>query len=209
MVKLHQQLSDISRYLEASDIIDFGYRRSREVTDLASEIWACSDCKISYIKSAFEYVRDNISHSADIQGSAVTCKASDVLRAREGICFAKSHLLAALLRCNQIPTGFCYQRLIQSDESTPHLILHGLNAVYIEHLDKWIRLDARGNKPGVNAQFSLEHEQLAFPVQIEKGEEDILTILAHPDSNVIKALTDNKTLEALWANLPAELDCIA
>ena len=199
------QFSDMARYLEASDIIDFRCQLSCEITDLASEIKSYSADDISYIKHAFEYVKDNISHSADIQGNTVTCKASEVLRAREGTCYAKSHLLAALLRSNQIPTGFCYQRLLLDDETAPYLILHGLNAVYIERLNKWIRLDARGNKRGVNAQFSIVQEHLAFPVRVEKGEEDILTIFASPDEHVIKALTEHKSLEALWINLPTKL----
>jgi len=203
------QFSDMTKYLEASDIIDFGCQSSCEVVALASEIKAYSEDEESYIKNAFEYVRDNIYHSADIKGNVVTCKASEVLRAREGICYAKSHLLAALLRCNQIPTGFCYQRLILDDETAPHLILHGLNAVYIERLKKWIRLDARGNKFGVDAQFSVGQEELAFSVRAEKGEDDILTIFASPDENVLTALTENKSLEALWINLPTELSTIA
>ena len=130
------QFSDLARYLEANEIIDFECRDSCEITNLALEIKANSEDEISYIKNAFEYVRDSISHSADIQGNIVTCKASEVLRTKEGICYAKSHLLAALLRCNQIPTGFCYQRLILDDETAPYLIIHGLNAVYIEKFDK-------------------------------------------------------------------------
>jgi len=193
------QVDDIARYLELSDTIDFGHEG---ITDLSRDIAAYSADKIDYIKNAFEYVRDNISHSADINGTAVTCKASEVLLAKEGVCYAKSHLLAALLRCNQIPAGFCYQRITLNDESASHLILHGLNAVYIESLGKWIRLDARGNKPGVNAQFSLEHEQLAFPVRPEMGEEDIPIIFAKPDENVVLALTRSKNLDDLWVNLP-------
>ncbi len=50
--------------------------------------------------------------SADINGKVVTCKASEVLRYKEGICNAKAHLLATILRANGIPSGFCYQRLI-------------------------------------------------------------------------------------------------
>ena len=46
--------------------------------------------------------------------------------------FAKSHLLAALLRYKSIPTGFCYQKLILDDETAPVLIYHGFNGVYIE-----------------------------------------------------------------------------
>ena len=202
---LQQQFSDLNRYLETSDIIDFGYQMSRDVTDLSFEITTYSESEIDYIKNAYEYVRDKIAHSADIDGHIVTCKASDVLRVKEGICFAKSHLLAAILRCNQIPTGFCYQKLILNNNSAPYLVLHGLNAVYIEKFNKWIRLDARGNKTGVDAQFSLEQEKLAFPVRTENDEEDIPIIFASPDKNVVTALTNNKSVEMLWANLPTSL----
>ena len=200
------QYNDLNPYLESNDIIDFGYDISREITELSYDITTYSENVIDYIKNAYEYVRDRISHSSDINGKVVTCRASDVLNAGEGICFAKSHLLAAILRCNLIPTGFCYQRLILDDESAPYLILHGLNAVYIEEYDKWIRLDARGNKKGVNAQFSLNEEQLAYPIRTEKGEEDIPIIFAEPDKNVIFALKESKNFVTLWANLPTMLE---
>ncbi|MDR1735793.1 MAG: transglutaminase-like domain-containing protein [Oscillospiraceae bacterium] len=203
---LKSQFYDINRYLESDEIIDYMGQSARGITDLSSEIMARSKGITEFVKNAYEYVRDNISHSADIQGSVVTCRASDVLQAQEGICFAKAHLLAAILRCNYVPTGFCYQKLILDDINAPYLILHGLNAVYIEEIGRWIRLDARGNKPGVNAQFSLEQEKLAFPVRREKGEVDIPIVFANPDQNVIKALTTNKTLNMLWSNLPVELD---
>lgn len=118
--------------------------------------------ELEFIKAAYEFVRDNISHSADIGEDTITCAASEVLKARHGICFAKSHLLAALLRAKSVPAGFCYQKLILDDEAAPVLIYHGLNGAYIKEHKKWIRLDARGNKVGVDAQFSLETERLAF-----------------------------------------------
>ena len=202
MTSLKPQSGDIACYLAACDIIDF---HTRDIANLAQEIADRSADETAYVKNAFEYVRDCIAHSADINGNAVTCKASEVLRAKEGICHAKSHLLAALLRCKQIPAGFCYQRLLLDDDSAPCLILHGLNAVFIQELCKWIRLDARGNKPGVDAQFSLAQEKLAFAVRPEKGEEDIPVIFANPNPNVIAALAGSETFEALWANLPSEL----
>jgi transglutaminase-like putative cysteine protease len=48
-------------------------------------------------------------------------------------------------------------------------VLHGLAAVYIEPLDKWIRLDPRGNKPGISAEFSIEYEQIAYE-PVSEGE---------------------------------------
>ena len=92
----------------------------------------------------------------DIQSTNVTCKASDVLKERQGICYAKSHLLAALLRAQGVPTGFCYQRLLLGATAEDGHCIHGLNAVYIDTEQRWVRLDARGNKPDVRAEFRLE-----------------------------------------------------
>jgi transglutaminase-like putative cysteine protease len=61
----------------------------------------------------------------------VTCKASDVLIHGTGYCYAKSHLLVALLRANGIPAGLCYQRLTIENDG-PSYCLRGLNAVYLE-----------------------------------------------------------------------------
>ena len=199
------QHDDMELYLKSCDIIDFNNPDYPGIIDLADEIMHDSETKIDYIKNVYEYVRDKIFHSADINGKIVTLKASDVLKSGEGICFAKSHLLAALLRCKSIPAGFCYQKLILDDQNAPYLILHGLNGVYIDEFHKWIRLDARGNKLGVNAQFSLANEKLAFPVRKEKREEDIPVVFSAPDKNVITALTNYKSLEQLWSDLPQDL----
>lgn len=194
---------NIDDYLVEDDIIDFS---SKNISDLSNILFNEASSEIEYIKKAYEFVRDNISHSADINEDIITCAASDVLSAKHGICFAKSHLLAALLRSKSIPTGFCYQKLILDDRTAPVLIYHGLNGVYIKEYNKWIRLDARGNKEGVNAQFSIDSEQLAFPVRTEKGEKDGLTIYPNPDTKILECLKTNKTRTNLWNNLPTELD---
>jgi len=67
-------------------------------------------------------------------------------------------------------------------------------------------LDARGNKEGVNAQFSLDEEQLAFPIRTEKGEEDGVIIYPNPDAKVVERLRGYKTRTQLWDDLPTELD---
>ena len=92
------------------------------------------------------------------------------------------------------------------DETAPVLIYHGLNGVYIEEQKKWIRLDARGNKVGVNAQFSTDTEQLAFPVRPEKGEEDGFVIYPNPDKKILERLRKYKTRTELWDDLPTELE---
>ena len=193
---------NIDEYLKEDDVIDYS---NKIITQLADVLYQESDSEVEYIKKAYEFVRDNVSHSADIKEDILTCSASEVLKAGHGICFAKSHLLAALLRYKSIPTGFCYQKLILDDETAPVLIYHGLNGVYISEYKKWIRLDARGNKEGVNAQFSLESEQLAFPIRTEKGEEDGFVIYPDPDIKILEKFKNNKTRTELWDDLPTEL----
>ncbi|MDQ2086979.1 transglutaminase-like domain-containing protein, partial [Herbivorax sp. ANBcel31] len=151
------------------------------------------------------FVRDDIKHSADIDGKIVTCKASEVLKYRQGICYAKSHLLAAMLRFLGIPTGLCYQKLLLNDDTAPYIILHGLNAVFIRDIGRWIRLDARGNIGCIDAQFSIEHERLAFHVRKEKREEDIWTIFSNPDKSVIDRLNQYDDTLELYNNLPSKL----
>ena len=68
-----------------------------------------------------------------------------------------------MLRANGIPSGISYQYLTRADDSADEgHIIHALNTAYIEELDGWIRLDARGNKENVHAEFSLDEEILTF-----------------------------------------------
>ena len=195
-------LNEIDEYLKEDDVIDYG---NEAITQLADTLFQKSNNELEFIKIAYEFVRDRIAHSADINEDVITCAASEVLNAGHGICFAKSHLLAALLRCKSVPAGFCYQKLILDDETAPVLIYHGLNGVYIKDSRKWIRLDARGNKSGVNAQFSIETEQLAFPIRPELGETDRFVVYPEPDVKVLEKLRGNRTRTELWDDLPMEL----
>ena len=192
----------MEEYLKYDRVIDYD---NEAIIKLADTLFQKAYNEIDFIKKTYEFVRDHISHSADINEDKVTCTASEVLKAGHGICFAKSHLLAALLRYKDIPTGFCYQKLILDDETAPVLIYHGLNGVYIRDYKKWIRLDARGNKAGVNAQFSIDAEQLAFPIRSEMGECDSFIVYPDPDIEVLKKLRNSKTRTELWGNLPTEL----
>lgn len=193
----------IDEYLKHDSVIDYN---NKAIIELADSLFKKADNEFDFIKKAYEFVRDNISHSADINKDEITCNASEVLKAGHGICFAKSHLLAALLRCKAIPSGFCYQKLILDDETAPVLVYHGLNGVYIKDYKKWIRLDARGNKTGVNAQFSIETEQLAFQIRPKMGEVDSFIVYPDPDIKILEKLRNIKTRTELWNNLPTELE---
>lgn len=184
-------------YLEVTSIIDYDVPAVATLAkDLAKEQSSASDI----IGRCFLWVRDEVSHSADAGASVVTCSACEVLRERTGICFAKSHLLAALLRANGIPTGFCYQRLSLDGGQTGPYCLHGYNAVWLD--GRWFKIDARGNRADVDAQFNPPVEKLAFDVRPEFGEYEIPHVFAQPMPAVIQALQAACTLTELWATLP-------
>ncbi|KIL11602.1 transglutaminase-like domain-containing protein [Bacillus safensis] len=172
----------------------------------SNELFNPLQTEIEKAKVAYEFVRDEITHTWDIQSKRVTCHASEVLTYKEGICYAKSNLLAALLRSQGIPTGFCYQRLMLFDTPDKGYCIHALNAVFLHSLNKWIRLDSRGNKTGIDAQFSLDHERLAFHTQQEIDEVDypLIYVKPHPKTmSILKEHTD--AIEMYKHHLPEKI----
>ena len=182
-------------YLTSSHYIDWQHP---DVLAQAQALAAGCTTPEAIAKACFEFVRDHIKHSWDYHLNPVTCKASEVLQHGTGYCYAKSHLLAALLRANGIPAGLCYQRLTITD--APPFCLHGLNALYLPDYG-WYRVDARGNKPGVDAEFCPPTEQLAFPL-LNPQEQDLPGIFAEPLPVVVQVLEGSATVEAVYANLP-------
>jgi transglutaminase-like putative cysteine protease len=184
----------VDEFLKDSDVINWHHP---DVLALAHGLTA--DSIESTARRCFEWVRDEIRHSGDFQLNPITWRASDVLHARTGFCYAKSHLLAAVLRANKIPAGLCYQRLSVGDDGQK-FCLHGLNAVYLSNIG-WYRIDPRGNKPNVNAQFTPPVEQLAFTPTL-LGEVDLPEIHANPLPIILTALRTHATFESLSTHLP-------
>lgn len=187
------ETSDLSAYLAADEVIDHGHPLVRET---AAELRAQAPALHDYAKAAFEFVRDAIPHSQDSGDLRVTWRASDVIRQRTGICYAKAHALAALLRAEGIPTGLCYQFLGE---------VHGLVAVRLPGHDGWARQDPRGNKPGVDARFSLGEERLAFVPDAAQGEFDFPTLYAATPAPVLECLQRATDRPHLWRLLPTGL----
>ncbi|MGY8870724.1 MAG: transglutaminase-like domain-containing protein [Pseudomonadales bacterium] len=185
----------MNTYLEHSEFIDW---KTPAVLAKANSLAEGLGDPEAIAKACFEFVRDEIKHSWDYKMNPVTCKASDVLTHKTGYCYAKSHLLTALLRANKIPAGLCYQRLTIANDKPP-FCLHGLNAVFLEKFG-WYRLDARGNKEGVSAQFCPPIEKLAYPI-ITQGEADLPEIWPQPHPEIIKALS-LKSYQEVADNLP-------
>ena len=184
------------KYLTSSKYID---SQTDSVLVKAGELASGYESKTEIARACFEFVRDEIKHSGDYKLNPVTCKASDVLKHGTGFCYSKSHLLAALLRANDIPSGLCYQRLTVENDSHP-FCLHGLNAVFLEPYG-WYRIDARGNKEGVEADFTQPAEKLAYTV-VSKGEADLPEIWVEPLDIVVNTLENSKTYSDVLDNLP-------
>ena len=191
-----EHLKKHDNFLKATQIIDFD---DSNIQKLAFEL--SKDCKsdVEIAKNCFLYVRDNINHSGDYKDDITTCKASDVLKYKTGWCYAKSHLLAALLRVNSIPTGFCYQRLNCGEYKDDVYCLHGLNAIYLKDFG-WYRVDARGNKNSVDAQFNPPFEKLAF--ELYENEFDLPDIYENPLDIVVEKLMKNKTYNEMINDFP-------
>lgn len=186
---------DPSAYLGSSDIVDLDHP---DVRAGHARIVAGVEGLEDEARRIFEFVRDEVRHSLDAGDAIVTLRASEVLAHRTGLCYAKSHLAAALLRLSGIPTGLCYQLIRDGDR----LVLHGLVAVHLR--GSWHRLDVRGNKPGVDARFDLDEERLAFGPDPAAGERDLPELLAEPAAAVIRCLASGGDLRRL--RLPGSPD---
>lgn len=182
-------------YLMTCEVVDW-----RHETILKQAAALSHSNPVQTARQCFEWVRDEIAHSLDAGAQELTCTASEVLAHGHGYCYAKSHLLAALLRANGIPAGLDYQRLWDEDGG---FMLHGLNTVLLPG-HGWYRVDARGNKPGVDAQFLPPREQLAWPVG-QPGELDYRLNLPRPLAEVVRALRRDVTVVELWRSLPTSV----
>ena len=183
-------------FLKATKYVDFN---DPAVKAKADELKSGSEGELSLINNAFRFVRDRITHSWDAQDRRVTVSASDVLREGTGICWAKSNLLAALLRANGIPSGFSYQRVRMGDSPEDGYGIHAMNTVYLSCLGRWVRVDARGNKEGIDAQFSLYEEKLAYYAARE-GEVDYHDNHPEPDPSLMKILEGSSDAIELCTN---------
>jgi transglutaminase-like putative cysteine protease len=194
----------LEQYLRCSPYIDFEHPIIQEYL---SEFRARERSEIETARELFGYVRDVVAHSGDIEGRRVTRSASEVMQYQEGICYAKSHLLAALFRGMGIPAGICYQKLTRGATPDTGHCIHALNTVYLASQRRWIRVDARGNKPGVDAQFSLDGEKLAFPIREAYGEIDYLLNHAEPHPAIIETLESHEDCRVMYGTgrLPSDL----
>jgi transglutaminase-like putative cysteine protease len=196
---MYPESKNLDDYLVSDTIVDW---KTPGVRQAALDLTSSIHDEVETARCLYEWVRDTIPHTNDAGLEIVTCMASEVLHHGTGTCFSKSHLLAAFLRAVNIPAGFCYQVLRLNPPVNNELVLHGFNGIYLSCLDKWIRVDARGNTREVNARFSIDKEQLAFPMKAAAGEFIYDTIFAAPVSNVVHRLKKYTNRRELWLDLP-------
>ena len=181
----------MNEYLTETSSIDF---MDSQIQEKVQELRNQSEEELDYIKRSYAFVRDEISHSWDVKSDMVSRTASEVLKNKTGICWTKSCLLAALLRANGIPSGISYQLLTRADDASEGYMIHALNTVYLKDLNKWIRLDARGNKENINADFSLDEELLAYSIRNELGEIDYHDNHADLDERLVGLLAESENI---------------
>lgn len=182
-------------YLAGDTVVEVEHPAVRA---LSGELRAAHPDDVDFTRAAFEWVRDRIRHSVDARDPRITVTAGEVLGAGVGLCYAKSHLLAAVARAGGVPAGLCYQQL--TDGGAP--VLHGLVAVYLA--GRWHRQDPRGNRTGIDAQFRLGHEQLAYPITKGSAGIDFAEVYVRPSPTVLAALRGaHDALELCRTGLPA------
>ncbi|MFE6994766.1 transglutaminase family protein [Microbacterium sp. NPDC057659] len=194
-MSLTLRASDPAQYLADDALVQSD---DVEVAALAASLRARNPADPAFAQAAFEWVRDRIAHSYDVQDPRVTLAASEVLREGVGLCYAKSVLLAALLRAEGIPAGLCYQRLGDDDG----FVVHGLVAIWLD--GAWHRQDPRGNKADVDARFSLGEERLAYRIDPSRGERDYPELHSTVAPEIVATLDEATNI--LTTQLPADLD---
>ncbi len=202
---IKQVVENYDKFLAETDLIDYS---NPAIQSVILALKAKAKDEVELTKLAFEFVRDAINHAMDDKkylNETPFLKASEVLSARVGFCFGKAILLCALLRGLKIRCGFSDQLLMFDENISERKIIHTVNAVYLNQ--KWLRLDARGNKPeDVDAQFSLAEEKLAYPARAEFNEIDNLGIYAEISKNTLHLHKISKTNAELIDNLFAEIN---
>ena len=190
------------RYLEDTIIVDW---QTPAVMDCARTLVEGVPGGSEQIEAVFTFVRDEISQSLDVETDALPCNASEVLQAGTGLSYAKSHLLAALLRARGVPAGFGYQR-IRDDKTASGYALHGFVVSWFSEILRWVALDPRGNTPLLRSEFCTDWPpNLAHWPDVEEGSMVFSSVFSRPLKRVVELLDRGEKLGRVRRHLPAEI----
>lgn len=187
------------RYLEDTTVVDW---QTPRVLERARLLGAAGDAEEGRVRAAYLFVRDQISQSLDVETDALPCTASQVLKEETGVSFAKSHLLAALLRARGTPAGFAYQRI--SDSATRSgQALHAFVVAWLSLREQWVALDPRGNCRALQSEFRVDPPpSLAHEPDPERGELVFPVIFARPLPRVVDLLDRVDSLSRARRHFP-------
>lgn len=188
----------IAHFLEESAVVDW---QTPRVFEQARALAAPCEEDAERVQRAFAFVRDEIA-TPDSDASPVACSAGQVLRQGAALSFARSHLLAALLRAVGLPAGFLYQR-VRSGDQQPRLVLYGLAAVRLE--ERWVPLDAGGDSPlegSRRIELDPAAPELSHPRGSEHGEVLLPTLFSKPSRRVLDLLQRTPDVAAVLAHRP-------
>ena len=190
------------RYLEDTIVVDW---QTPSVLECAREFGRGAEHEQKRVEAAFLFVRDEIRQSLDGGPDELPCSASQVLKAQTGLSYAKSHLLAALLRAGGVPSGFGYERIVDSETSAGYA-LHGFVVCWFSSLERWVALDPRGNTATLHTDFRVEGPpSLAHEPDPENGEVVSSVFFARPLKRVVDLLDRGESLGRVRRHLPANI----
>ncbi len=184
-----------AQYLEQCEIIDHGHN---EIIRCAQELRVSAPLLTAI--NCFRFVRDQIHHCRDIHTDKMPLSASQTLAELTGFCYAKSHLLTALLRQNGIPCGLGYMRLVDPKTESGYS-LHCFNNIYLEPYG-WSRADTRGSKNGIKPDFDPPGETLTHYPDLYQGEYFLQGNFHRPLPCVLDAYGKAKNINVLRHQLP-------
>jgi hypothetical protein len=96
--------------------------------------------------------------------------------------------------------AYKFQHLTLADDDSIGYCVHCYNAIYINN--RWIKVDARGNTNGRNAQFSLDIPILAFHNRQNYNEFFWPGIYANPHQDIMQMLDKATCLQDVLDNIP-------
>ena len=188
---------DFELFLCEDEYIDYS---SQNIIEKSNELFVDKHSIYDKVKIAFEFIQNEIPHSSTIPNPIITSRASSVLKYKTGICHSKANLLAALLRLQNIPTGFCYQHITLAEDDSKGYALHCFNAIYINN--NWLKIDASNIIDGGNVPFSGDKPIFVYENRAEYDEYYFDGIWATADMKVMKLLEKAKNRNELFDRFP-------
>jgi hypothetical protein len=188
---------NLELFLREDKYVDYS---SQNIIKKSIELFKDTHSVNDKVKIVFDFIQNEIPHSGTVPNAMVTTSASSVLEYKTGIYHSKANLFAALLRAQNIPTGFYYQYVTFAEDDSEGYALHCFNAIYINN--NWLKLDANDKTQGENNQFYIDKPYFAFKNRPEYNEYSFDGIWATSDNKVMNILQNAKHFGDVFNGFP-------